>query len=132
VRTAFLDSGAIYALGDDADPDHRRVASAYTNSTARFLTHEAILLESFSLITKRKHKSFAIRILGSVRASRKIEVVPLSKQLIEAGWQLCLSHNDKDWDWIDCLSFALMKQRKIRKALTLDRHFHQAGFDPLV
>jgi hypothetical protein len=35
---------------------------------------------------------------------------------------------DKEWSLVDCISFAVMKQRKIKEALTADHHFVQAGF----
>ena len=35
---------------------------------------------------------------------------------------------DKDFSFTDCSSFVVMKQLRIREALTNDRHFIQAGF----
>jgi predicted nucleic acid-binding protein len=39
---------------------------------------------------------------------------------------------DKEWSLIDCISFEVMKQRKLTNALTADRHFAQAGLKPLL
>jgi predicted nucleic acid-binding protein len=38
---------------------------------------------------------------------------------------------DKDWSLVDCISFVVMKQRRLKDALTTDRHFEQAGFRAL-
>ena len=50
-------------------------------------------------------------------------------------WQKTLSlferHSDKQWSLTDCLSFVVMRDNGITKALTGDRHFVQAGFDAL-
>jgi hypothetical protein len=35
---------------------------------------------------------------------------------------------DKDWSLTDCLSFVVMQDEGITRALTGDRHFEQAGF----
>jgi predicted nucleic acid-binding protein len=70
-------------------------------------------------------------VLDKFRASPRIEIVPVNDDLQEAGWARCLKFADKEWDWIDCVSFELMERRGIRSALTLDRHFRQAGFLPL-
>ena len=35
---------------------------------------------------------------------------------------------DKNFSFTDCSSFVVMKERRIRAALTNDRHFVQAGF----
>ena len=57
-----------------------------------------------------------------------MEVVTVTPELLEAGWQRCLRYADKNWDWINCISFELMERRGVREALSLDRHFAQAGF----
>jgi predicted nucleic acid-binding protein len=36
--------------------------------------------------------------------------------------------NDKEWSLVDCTSFEIMRDRDISSALTLDRHFREAGF----
>ena len=71
-------------------------------------------------------------ILAARQASPKVEVVPVNAELRDAGWQRCRRYADKDWDWIDCVSFELMDRWGVREALSLDRHFAQAGFTLLV
>jgi predicted nucleic acid-binding protein len=39
---------------------------------------------------------------------------------------------DKGWGMTDCLSFVVMEDRGIQKALTTDEHFEQAGFVALL
>lgn len=46
----------------------------------------------------------------------------------EQVWELFKSRPDKEWSWVDCASFVVMKQRGILEALTTDHHFEQAGF----
>ena len=70
--------------------------------------------------------------VGALRASPKVEVVAVNPELRDAGWQRCRRFADKEWDWIDCVSFELMERRGVREALSLDRHFAQAGFTLLV
>lgn len=54
---------------------------------------------------------------GSVGSS-----VPLGQEAI---------HRDKDYSFTDCTSFAVMRELRLREALTTDRHFRQAGFGVL-
>lgn len=130
--TAFLDTGAIYALADRRDADHAAVAAVYADPRQRFFLNEFILLESFSLLTKRLHKSAALRTVGSLRRSPRVEKVPVNADLLGAAWERCQRFADKEWDWIDCTSFELMERRGVRDALSLDHHFTQAGFRRLV
>jgi predicted nucleic acid-binding protein len=128
----FLDTGAIYALADRNDADHREVRALYANPERSFVTHELILVETFSLVTKRLHKHAALQIVGSLRRSARVQIVPIISGLLEAAWECCERFADKEWDWIDCTSFELMERRGLREALSLDRHFAQAGFVLLV
>jgi len=41
-------------------------------------------------------------------------------------------HGDKQWSFTDCVSFAVMRELRIRDAFTTDHHFRQAGFTPLL
>jgi len=39
-----------------------------------------------------------------------------------------LKHADQGWSFTDCLSFRIMKELRLRDALTKDRHVEAAGF----
>jgi predicted nucleic acid-binding protein len=125
---AFLDSGAIYALTDGNDLNHQAVSEVYRDRRRSFVTHELVLVESFSLLTKRMHKNAAIGMVGALRRSPRVEVVAMTPRLLEAGWKRCERFRDKEWDWVDCISFEVMDERRIKNALSLDHHFTQAGF----
>jgi predicted nucleic acid-binding protein len=128
----FLDTGAIYALADRNDTDHAVVRAIYANPELHFITHDLVLVETFSLLTKRLHKDAALRAVGALRRSPRVEIIPLIPDLLEAAWERCLRFADKEWDWIDCTSFEVMDLKRLQKALALDRHFAQAGFTLLV
>jgi predicted nucleic acid-binding protein len=125
---AFLDTGAIYALADRNDADHAALRAIYLKDDRRLVTHDLVMVEAFSLLTKRLHKAAALQTVGALRRSSRTEVVPLTGELLDAAWARCERFADKEWDWIDCVSFELMERRGLREALSLDRHFVQAGF----
>ena len=128
----FLDTGAIYALADHNDTDHETVRVIYADPEQRFVTHDLVLVETFSLLTKRLHKQAALRTVDALRGSSRVEIMPLTPDLLEAAWVRCQRFADKEWDWIDCTSFEVMERRRLQEALSLDRHFAQAGFTLLV
>jgi len=43
-----------------------------------------------------------------------------------------LERHDPDWSFTDCYSFWLMRDLRLRDALTTDAHFREAGFNPLL
>jgi len=129
---AFLDTGAIYALADRNDADHLAVREVYFEAQRRLVTHDLVVVEAFSLLTKRLHKAAALKTIAALRRSARVEIVPLTSDLLDAAWVRCERFADKEWDWIDCTSFELMERRGLREALSLDHHFAQAGFILLV
>lgn len=131
-QVAFLDTGAIFALADADDRKHGEVRAIYFHQERRFILHDLILIEACSLLTKRLNKQAALRMVDAVCSTLRVEKAPLTPALIAAGWERCRRFADKDWDWIDCISFELMERRGLREALSLDRHFAQAGFELLV
>ena len=71
-------------------------------------------------------------LLEGLRASRRVEIVPLSQELLQRGLALFAKRDDKDWSLTDCISFVVMQDWDIHAALTGDRHFQQAGFNALL
>jgi predicted nucleic acid-binding protein len=49
----------------------------------------------------------------------------------ERARALFFRYRAKDFSFTDCTSFALMRELRLREALTIDRHFRQAGFQML-
>ena len=57
-----------------------------------------------------------------------VEIVETSTDRFDAGLEFYKQHTDKQWGFIDCLSFVAMRDAGIEEALTFDEHFVQAGF----
>ena len=52
--------------------------------------------------------------------------------LLVSAKQLIRRQADQGYSFVDCLSFCLMKERRISQALTADEHFRKAGFSALL
>lgn len=61
-----------------------------------------------------------------------MQIVPASQALFRSGFDLFARRPDKEWSLVDCLSFVVMKQRRLKDALTTDHHFEQTGFRALL
>lgn len=48
------------------------------------------------------------------------------------GLALYADRKDKSWGLVDCVSFVVMGNVRIRDAFTADQHFSQAGFNCLL
>jgi predicted nucleic acid-binding protein len=84
-----------------------------------------------SLVTKRLGKRTAVKFGQGIRASSTFRIEEPGPEVKETAWKLFTTQLDKDYDLVDCLSFALMEAFAIREAFGFDRHFAQYGFDLL-
>jgi predicted nucleic acid-binding protein len=96
------------------------------------LTTEYVLWETVNALSKPPDRSKAHLLIAHVRSSSDWEVVDARADLFEAGLELHRERQDKSWSLTDCTSFVIMERRAIRRALTSDHHFEQAGYDAVL
>jgi len=132
----FIDTGYILALVNTADDRHNHAVAASRQSKPPFLTTEAVLTEIGNALSRVRWRVLGYATIQDLRADPNIEIVPVDAALFERALALYGERMDKEWGLTDCLSFVLMRERKLTQVLTTDRHFGQAGFinllsDPL-
>jgi predicted nucleic acid-binding protein len=135
LRRAFLDTSYAVALLSERDQNHGRavrLARRVTQNNARLVTTQAVLLEIGNTLSDPSLRKAAAQYIAHIRQAPKIDVVPLTLSLFERGLTLYRERTDKSWGLVDCCSFAVMRKRELRDALTADAHFEQAGFRALL
>ena len=129
MKAVFIDTSALYALADRGDVNHSVAAAFYAGTAHDFFTTNYVFAEILSLITKRMGKSIAVRFGRGLRDSARFHIHSIEKVLEEKAWSLfSTGFKDKDFDLVDCVSFAVMDHLKLRHAFSFDRHFLQAGY----
>jgi len=132
LRRIFVDSGFIIALVNQRDQYHQQaLALADRFEDYPLLITDAVLLEVGNALV-RSYKQQAIEIIEYYLNAEEVEVVNLSSLLFEKALRMYKIYPDKEWGIVDCISFVVMKEAGIEQALTFDKHFRQAGFQPLV
>ena len=124
----FLDTSAIYALADRADPNHQQAVEQLAILLAqeeRLLTHNYVLVESVALIQHRLGLPAALQLAGDA-ATFEMEWVTAQTHSL-ALRQLRASRRHQV-SLVDSVSFVVMKARGVSMAFAFDRHFEQAGF----
>lgn len=128
MKLIFVDTGAFYALADRRDPAHGRAADFLRSQTATLLTTDFVFAETMSLLTKRLGKDVAAAFGHGLRTSPSIRIEEATPIMREEAWKLFSGHRGKDYDLIDCISFAMMESFRIHETFGFDRHFSQYGF----
>lgn len=124
----LVDTAYVLALVNERDQYHDRAQELADLFEGRnLLITDAVLLEIGNALA-RGFKKQAIEIISYFIESEEVEIFRHSSQIFDKAFALYKKYDDKEWSLVDCISFIVMRERRIKQALTFDRHFDQAGF----
>ena len=133
MRRWFLDTAYVVALASKHDALHRRAVDLNRQALhedIELVTTEAILLEAATALSGSRLREYAV---GAIeRLWYSAVVFPLAPDLLRESWEMYKRHTDKEWSWVDTISFVVMRQEGMTEALTSDHHFEQASFRALL
>jgi len=128
----FLDTGYLLALFDPAD-ELREQAMAWSLALREpCLLTDYVLWECVNAYSHPSDRSTAHLLVDYLRSEPGYEIIPASPGLFAAGLRLHRERPDKAWSLTDCISFLVMRERGVQRALAYDEHFEQAGFIALL
>jgi len=96
------------------------------------VTTRAVILEIGNSLAKKRHRPSGVAMLELLEHDPQVEIVPLSEELCQRGFELFRRRIDQEWGLVDCVSFVVMEDRRLQDSLTTDQHFEQAGFRALL
>jgi len=127
----FVDTSGFYALLVQRDASHRaasRILRKAGKEKRRIVTTDYVLDETATLLKARGVGRLADGLFKGVFESVACRVEWTDVDRFQKTREFFLKHSDHAWSFTDCLSFCVMRDLRIRTALTTDRHFEQAGF----
>jgi predicted nucleic acid-binding protein len=128
----FADTSYLVAFCGPSDSLHARALELSATQFGEIVTTEYVLVETGGLLMHPDDRPTYLNLVRDLQSDPSFKIVPASKQLFRAGLELFAKRPDKSWSMVDCISFVVMKQRRLKDALTADRHFVQAGFRALL
>jgi predicted nucleic acid-binding protein len=131
MKALFADTAGWMACADAADPAHRTTMAArdaWLEKGGLFVTTDYIADETLTLIRFRLGPAAAEAWWKQVDGSSRLRWEPITPARAEKARGLFFRYQDKDFSFTDCTSFVVMRELKLREALTTDHHFAQMGF----
>lgn len=124
----FIDTGVFLALHLKNDQYHESAVRQWPRYGRRAVTSNHILDEVATALARRAGYRFATDCIGDIYAAGTIEIVQSTREdeLEALSWMR--KYADQGISFTDCISFAIMRRRRIRSAFTYDRHFRIARF----
>lgn len=131
MKALFADTAGWMVCADAADPAHLAAMTArdaWLEIGGLFVTTDYIVDETLTLIRLRLGHAAAEAWWKQVDGSSRIRWESISPARAEKARGLFFRYHDKDFSFTDCTSFVVMRELKLREALTTDHHFAQMGF----
>ncbi len=128
----FIDTGAFLARYVERDQHHATAQLAWAElgrSRQKAFTSNFVLDETLTLLARRVSYAFASDRAAYIWASDALTILRPTEPDELAALDLFRKYADQKVSFTDCISFALMKRQRLRRAFTFDRHFHAAGFE---
>ena len=128
--SVFIDTSALLAVLDAADEHHDqavRVWHALAEVEAPLVTSNYVIVETVAVVQNRLG-------IGAVRTLMGVIVPLLDVVFVEAAIHgaavsALLAAGRRHLSLVDCASFEIMRQLRVRRAFAYDRHFEEQGFE---
>jgi predicted nucleic acid-binding protein len=92
------------------------------------VTTEWVLGETWTLVNRRIGHSAACACIDAVRRLPGVEIEPVTAADLAAAWQWLQRHDEREYSFVDAVSFSVMRRRRLTDALAFDGDFAAAGF----
>ena len=124
----FVDTSAIYAWADAADPNHHaavRRLQGVLGAGEELLTHNYVLVESLALLQARLGVAAALKL---AKDSTAFVVEWVDDGLHASGIRALERSKKRQVSLVDHISFLVMNRRGVTTAFAFDPDFASAGF----
>ena len=111
----FVDTFYWLAMINPLDVYHQRVSQAQRPS--HMVTTWAIQLEVLDALSSPPVRPLAAQFWQLTKNYPSLVIVALTQDLLNRSIAFFEQHRDKSWSMTDCISFVVMKERAITKAL---------------
>jgi predicted nucleic acid-binding protein len=132
----FIDTGGFAALYYPKDSNHAIAVDLWRTckeQRLRIYTSNYVLAETFTLLRHRSGHGDACKFGDAMYSlnSQLTQVVRVSDIYDQHAWELFKKYADHDFSFVDCSSFAIMRNLGISKVFAFDHHFNVMGFERL-
>ena len=132
MNRAAIDTGALLALANPRDQYHARAVTTARQFVAlggRWVGSVLVLAELHGHMLQRRGPDVARRILTTLRRDPAYDWRDVTVALIDTATQSWLERfGDQRFSLTDAVTFALMKQERIKTAFAFDQDFVTAGY----
>ena len=126
----FIDTSSLYALLDRTDENHlkaKREWNQILDEDYTLVASNYILVETLALLQNRLGMEAVRGFQEDVFPMLYVEFITL--KIHRLGTSALLSSSRRRLSLVDCVSFEVMRETRIRKVFAFDPHFKEQGLE---
>ena len=130
----FVDTAGWMSMADKNDKLNKeciRTRDKWLEKGNLLVTTDYVIDETLTLIRMRIGIDGADKWWSQVSGSPRLKVEWIHFERFEKACRYFFKWRDKSFSFTDCTSFVVMKELKLKRALTGDKHFIEAEFEIL-
>ena len=131
----FWDTSGFYALLASDDKRHLiavDILGQLKKERTMSITSDWIIGETCTLLGARQRGHMIPKFLDLLADSKMLQRNFVASDTIAAAEVFLRRNCTRGYSYTDCISFMLMRERKLTKALTADEHFRDQKFEALL
>jgi len=131
----FVDTSAWVGLFVANDQSHEEAVSIFEElkkNKASIYTSDYVIDETITTIMIRGDYNQSVVAGKVLLSSNIIKTIHVAPEYFQKTWETYQKYTDKEFSFTDVSSFVIMKDLKIKKAFSFDKHFKQAGIEILI
>lgn len=127
----FVDTAGWIACADESDAAHRASVEARDRALKtghQLVTSDFVADETLTLLRLRLGLAVAAAWWQQVNSSPRVTWQRIDAARFDRAREMFFRYSDKAFSFTDCTSFVVMRELRLTRVMTTDRHFRQAGF----
>ena len=132
MKSVFLDTSGWFAALSPRESAHKAALAAYREwieSGTQLVTTNLIVAEMQTLLMRFRGPAEGVRFMDHLYQDATHDVVFVDRNVERSAVDGWLRRFRDPLNLADAVSFVVMRDRRIRQALTLDEHFELAGVE---
>ena len=131
MKMLFVDTAGWVAMADGAESlgaPARAARDGWLADGGWLLTTDYVVAETLTVLRARLGLDAAEAWWTQIAASQRLRWETIDPSRADKARAIFFRFRDKDFSFVDCTSFVIMREVRVADALTLDDHFRQMGF----
>lgn len=110
------------------DRHHQVAHRLWQQDPGPLLCTNHVVGETWTFLRRRAGHPSAVRFLEAVEASNRVISLHVPEDIEEEARQWLRRHDEREFSFVDAVSFAVMRNQQLTEALAFDGDFTSAGF----